>query len=226
MLPEGKTSVDKGTDAPRWLDVLPCTGILTAALSKARRGYQFDVLERTPEVSRWCADRAFPKGQAYLWPDEAPDAGNYDVITCFYRLEGLSAAERQALLAAMSTWLKPGGKLLIGFVSARSFHATTEAMRAKRGGPGGVEYVLSPDPNIGPFEAIDPGTVDEEARAAGWKVLDSLGLQPAPEPDELDFRTRNFSPAKAKAVRLASRLMGLGRSGRGRGRFQFRLLGL
>jgi nitroreductase/SAM-dependent methyltransferase len=225
MLPKGQKSVEKGTDAPRWLDVLPCTGILTEALSKARRGYHFDVLERSSEVARWCADRTFPKGQALVWNDAsaAPEPGTYDVITCFYRLEGLTAAERQPLLEAMGTWLKPGGKLLIGFVSARSFHASTEAMRAKRGGPGGVEYVLSPDPNIGPFQAMEPALVEREAQAVGWKLSDRLGVQPAPEPDELEFRTRNFSPAKARVVRVAAGLMGTFRNAKGHGRFQFRL---
>ncbi len=225
MIPTGQKSVDKGETAPRWLEVLPCTGILTEALSKARRGYHFDVVERSAEVARWCADRAFPKGQALVWNDaeDGPETGAYDVITCFYRLEGLAATERQSLLKAMGTWLKPGGKLLIGFVSARSFHASTEAMRAKRGGPGGVEYVLSPDPNIGPFQAIEPGTVEREAQSAGWKLAGSLGAQPAPEPDELDFRTRNFSPTKARVVRLAAGMMGTFRNAKNHGRFQFRL---
>ncbi len=223
MLPSGKTSIEEGQETPRWLDVLPCTGILTAALSKARRGYQFDVLERSPEVARWCAGRAFPKGQAHTWPEAPPKAGTYDVISCFYRLEGLAATERKSLLEAMATWLKPDGKLIVGFVSARSFHASTEAMRAKRGGPGGVEYVLSPDPNIGPFQAIEPGTVEQEAQAAGWQLSDSLGLQSAPEPDELDFRTRNFPPMKARLVKIAVKGMAMLRSASGRGRFQFRL---
>lgn len=223
MLADGKKSVEKGQESPRWLDVLPCTGILTEALSKARRGYHFDVLERSPEVARWCADRTFPKGQALVWKQNDPQPASYDVITCLYRLEGLTATERQDLLQTMGSWLKPGGKLLIGFVSARSFHASTEAMRAKRGGPGGVEYVLSPDPNIGPFQAMEPKILLAEAKAAGWQLSDSLGLQPGPEPDEIDFRTRNFSPTKARLVRVVAGLVGTFRSAKSHGRFQFRL---
>ena len=42
------------TSAPRWLDVLPCTGIVTEKLAKLRPGYRFDVVERTftmPELA-------------------------------------------------------------------------------------------------------------------------------------------------------------------------------
>ncbi|MCA9000778.1 MAG: nitroreductase family protein [Planctomycetes bacterium] len=225
MVPEGTSPAPKDQPAPTWLDVLPCTGIITEGLSKARRGFHFSVVERSVDVAAWCANRTFPKGTALTWPANTapPQPASYDVISCFYRLGGLAAAERQALWQAMHTWLKPGGKLLIGFVSDRSFHSTTEAMRAKRGGPKGVEYVLSPDPNIGPFVPLDPDLVLEEAKASGWKSVDALGLQRSPEPDELEFRTRNFSPGKGRLVRVMARLFGTFRTAERHGRFQFRL---
>ena len=227
---EKPQSGDAAKDSPTWLDVLPCTGILTEALSQKRRGYHMHVVERTPEVSRWCADRVLPKGQAYLWPEaqegsSTPPNQGFDVVSCLFRLEGLKAGERASLWQAMADWVKPGGQLLVGFVSQHSFHGRTEKMRAKRGGPKGVEYVLSPDPNVGPFTALEPGLVEGEALTAGWKLSRGLGLQSAPEVDELDFRLRNFSDRKAAVVRLGAKAAGLvfGGNAERRGRFQFRL---
>ncbi|HPF13996.1 MAG: nitroreductase family protein [Planctomycetes bacterium] len=215
---------------PRWLDVLPCTGILTEALSQKRRGYAFDVVERTAEVATWCAERAFPKGQGFAWPHpsanfRAPEPGTYDVVSCLFRLEGLRAADRIELWKAMHAWLKPGGLLFLGFVSDRSFHHWTERMRARRAGPKGVEYVLAPDPNVGPFRALAPGQVEREAQAAGLQSTGHLGLQATPEPDEVEFRTRNFRGAKGKILRSGARFAGMAfsRAAKSRGRFQFRL---
>ncbi len=215
---------------PRWLDVLPCTGILTEALSQKRRGYHFDVVERSPEVARWCADRVYPKGQGFAWPQEqadwpAPPEETYDVVTCLFRLEGLRASDRVRLWQDMARWVRPGGKLLVAFVNQRSFHGWTEALRARRGGPQGVEYVLSPDPNVGPFRALASDRVEQEAAQAGWELRQRLGLQAAPEPDELAFRTRNFPALKGKLLRGTARLAGrgMGMLRGARGRFQFRL---
>ncbi len=233
LVPEGTTKPEPGAEPGRWLDVLPCTGILTERLSLQRPGFRFDAVERSPEVAAWCAGRAKPKGSPFVWAPEEPDhpdapqAGSYDVISCLFRLEGLRRVDREALLLAMADWLAPGGKLLLAFVSARSFHQLTERMRARRGGPGGVEYVLSPDPNVGPFQALPPGEVDALARTAGWQPAGALGLQATPQPEEIAFRTRNFSPrlgglvrGAAAGVRALERVPGA--NGR-RGRFQFRL---
>jgi hypothetical protein len=57
-----------------------------------------------------------------------------------------------------------------------------------------VEYVLSPDPNIGPFQALAPRAVHDLVRTAGFGVKQRFGLQALPQPEELDFRTRNFRP--------------------------------
>lgn len=229
MIPEIPRDLEEGA-TPRWLDVLPCTGILTEALSQKRRTYHFDVVERSQEVARWCADRVYPKGRALAWPTAGPDfpeppAESFDVVSCLFRLEGLRADDRRNLWRAMAEWVRPGGLLWVGFVNQRSFHGWTESMRARRGGPQGVEYVLSPDPNVGPFQALACETIETEAAQAGWQLRDRLGFQAAPEPDELAFRTRNFSPTKGKLVRGGARFAGglLRPLQASRGRFQFRL---
>lgn len=202
LLPEGREPA--AGDAPRWLDVLPCTGIVTERLSRERRGYRFEVAERTPEVAAFCAERTRPKAAARAWPTPsegfpAPEDGAYDVVSCLYRLEDLAAAERESLLAALARWVRPGGSVLLGFVSSRSFHDWTERLRRRRGGPRGVEYVLSPDPNIGPFAALRPADVHRTCAAVGLRVVSELALQAVPQPEEIAFRTRNFS-ARAQAL--------------------------
>lgn len=222
----------EGADAaPRWLDVLPCTGIVTDRLSRERKGYRFDVVERTPDVLGFVGARTRPKAGAFVWPED-PDAGlptppeaAYDVVTCFFRFENLPPDERPALAAELARWVKPGGTVLVGFVSRRSFHDWTERLRARRGGPKGVEYVLSPDPNIGPFESLDPGAFTRLLEDAGLAVVGRHGTQAVPPPEEIEFRSRNFSPRSKSLARWAGkglaaleRLPGL-RSARGR--FQF-----
>jgi len=220
---------------PRWLDVLPCTGILTDRLARERRGYRFDVVERTPDVLSFVCARTKPKAGGYVWPPAAPDpgpdagpeppTGEYDVVSCLFRLENLAPDDRPRLLERLARWVRPGGTILIGFVSRRSFHDWTERLRARRGGPKGVEYVLSPDPNIGPFESLDPGAVVAACRQAGLDVVARHGAQAVPQPEEIAFRTRNFSPRAQKLARGVGRLLGLverlpGLQAR-RGRFQF-----
>jgi SAM-dependent methyltransferase len=219
----------------RWLDVLPCTGILTERMSQMRPTFAFDVVERTPEVAEFAGDRARPKAGRRAWPDalpelgfDAPPGGAYELVTCIYRLEDLAPAERARLVHDMARWVAPQGRVLIGFVSRRSFHDWTERLRRRRGGPRGVEYVLAPDPNIGPFEALAPRAVEALAREAGLVVEQRLGVQALPQPDEIAFRTRNFGPrARRVAAWLARALAGVerlpGLEAR-RGRFQYLLL--
>lgn len=235
LLPAGAdasaTVSPHASEEPRWLDVLPCTGILTERLARERRGHRFDVVERTPEVAAWCAKRAKPAGTAFVWtpdePGQPPQEGGYAVVSCLFRLEGLRAADRAAWVQQMARWLRPGGHLLIGFVSERSFHDWTERLRARRGGPGGVEYVLSPDPNIGPFQALDPREVEGLAQGAGLEPAGAHGCQVAPQAEEVAFRTRNFPTRLAGLVRGAAgalrALEALPGAARHRGRFQFRL---
>ena len=49
----------------------------------------------------------------------------------------------------------------------------------RRGGPGGVEYVLAPDPNLGPWEALAPREVLRLVRAANLRVVESHAAEPS-----------------------------------------------
>ncbi|MFT4710470.1 MAG: nitroreductase/SAM-dependent methyltransferase [Planctomycetota bacterium] len=245
---------EEAASAPRWLDVLPCTGIITDRLSKRRRGYQFDVVERSRGVAEFAGNRTRPKAGKLSWPSaadlkklpsladveapvehidadsaegqlDAPNAGTYDVITCIFRLEGVAPVDRASLVAAMAAWLAPGGSLILGVVNKRSFHDWTERLRARRGGPRGVEYVLSPDPNIGPFGAVDCEQVRALVLAQGLTCAESLGLQAVPQPEEIEFRTRNFSARMQGIARTVGKALGMieklpGLQSR-RGRFRF-----
>ena len=232
LVPGGRERPVGESQPPRWLDVLACTGVVVERLSRERPGFAFDVAERTPEVARWSADRARPKGRALAWPEPragfpGPAPGAYEVVSCLYRLEDLGRAERQRLAADVARWLAPGGHLLLGFVNARSYHDVSERLRSRRGGPGGVEYVLSPDPNVGPFQPLVPREVEALFTDAGLELVERLGLQAVPPPDEIDFRARNFSARTRRLTRslgkgaaLADK-MGWVRAGYGR--FQYRL---
>lgn len=217
LVPEGKDKPAEGEERGRWLEVLPCTGIVTAKLGTVRKGFTFDVVERSKEVADFCANRVSPKGTSYGWPEVEPTAeedadfaepapGTYDVVSCFFRLEGLRAEHRRMLLEKMASWLKPGGKLVIGYVNASSFHGLTEALRARGKGPKGVEYVLSPDPNIGPFEALTARAVHGLVQGSGGRIEGRFAAQAAPAPEEIEFRTRNMQGAFGKSVRLAAKV--------------------
>ncbi len=232
FVPAGREAPPAGAEhAPRWLDVLPCTGIVTERLARLRPGFRFDVVERTREVAEFVAGRTRPRAGMHGWPEArpdlpAPDAGAYDVVSCFYRLENLRPEDRPALVERLARWCKPGGTVLIAFVSARSYHDWSEWLRARRKGLGGVEYVLAPDPSIGPFESLAPDDVRRWAAQAGLRETGRLGTQAAPPREEVEFRTRNFGPRKRALARgLASMLSALERLPgfrAARGRFQFR----
>ena len=243
LLPEAREKPVPGETEPlRALDVLSCTGIVLEKLSKLRPGLAFDLAERSRGVAGFAGGRPRPKAQALGWPVPAetpsvdadhpegplplPENGLYDVVTCLFRLEGLPPAARAPAIAHMAGWLKPGGVLLLGCVSKRSFHDWTERLRARRGGPRGVEYVLSPDPNIGPFQAIDNAPLERAAEQAWLKLEQSLGLQAVPQPEEIAFRTRNFSPRSQGIARLVGKLLCAAERLPGvqarYGRFQFR----
>lgn len=215
--------------SPRWLDVLPCTGIVTERLARERGEYAFDIVERSPEVAQWVARRTRPAAGTFGWNGcagmEAPADATYDVVSCFFRLEDLPSGERSELLRSMARWLKPEGALLLGYVNKRSFHDWTERARARRGGPKGVEYVLSPDPNIGPFESLDPRALEKLCAEAGLRVDDRLGLQAVPQPEEIEFRSRNFGPRGRKLAHGLGRALGslekLPGLQNARGRFRF-----
>jgi nitroreductase/SAM-dependent methyltransferase len=231
LVPRGREAAADPERAPRWLDVLPCTGIVTEKLAKLRPGFRFDVVERTSEVADFVAGRVRPRARTFGWPSEssalpAPPEHAFDVVTCFFRLENLRAADRPRLVREMARWLAPGGTLVVGFVRRGSYHDLMEWARARRGGLGGVEYVLAPDPSIGPFRSIAPSEVDAAAREAGLRATGSLALHAAPPRDEIDFRFRNASGRTRSAVGFAAAaaraLAALPGVEAARGRFQFR----
>ena len=216
----------------RWLDVLPCTGILTERLSLERPGFAFDVVERSVDVGEFVAARTTPRAGLFVWPRHPgaeagpPPEGAYDLVTCLYRLEDLPPGDRPELVAALARWVKPGGSVLVGFVQQRSFHDATERLRRRRGGPRGVEYVLAPDPNIGPYQALSAREVEALCTGAGLAATGALGCQAVPQPDEIAFRARNFSPRSRRLATAAGALLGLVERLPGVqaafGRFQFR----
>jgi len=231
LVPDGREPAADPASAPRWLDVLPCTGIVTERLAKLRPGLRFDVVERTSEVADFVAARVRPRAATYGWPRAsaefaAPPDAAYDVVSCVYRLENLRASERAELVADMARWLKPGGTLFLAFVNARSFHDLAEWARARRGGLGGVEYVLAPDPSIGPFRSLRSSDVEGFARSAHLRASGSVGLHAAPPREEIDFRARNSSARArsfaqfASSIARAAEIVPGARSSRGR--FQFR----
>ena len=109
----------------------------------------------------------------------------------------------------------------LGYLRDPAIHHEAGVRRWK-----GVEYVLSPDPNIGPFQALRPADVEALATAAGLELEGGLGLQAAPQPEEIAFRARNFSPRTKRLATLVGKVLGAferlpGVQAR-RGRFQFR----
>ncbi len=232
FVPEGRESMADGSQPRLWLDVLPCTGIVTERLGRERRGFQFEVAERSRDVAEWVSARTYPPAVVRGWPEASselpsPKDGAYDVISCWFRLEDLAPGDRPELIACLARWLKPGGKLLLGLVNQRSYHVLSERLRRRRGGPRGVEYVLSPDPNIGPFQAVAPAKIEQLCIQAGLQLSGRLGVQATPPVEEVEFRARNF----AERTRTIARGLGavlrsleylpLVRSRLGR--FQFRL---
>jgi len=233
FVPEGRELPAAAEARSRaWLDVLPCTGIVTEKLYRERPAFRFDVVERTSEVAEFVSARTRPRAGAFAWPAAAarngfasPGDAQYDVVSCFFRLENLPAAERGELLRAIARWVKPGGTVLLGYVSRRSFHDTTEWLRGRRGGPRGVEYVLAPDPNIGPFESLDPADVERACGEAGLAIEGRYGCQAVPPREEIEFRTRNFSQRARDTARgvgwLLAKIEKLPFLEARRGRFQF-----
>lgn len=231
LVPEGKTASDSAPK-PRWLDVLPCTGIVTERLWTERPGFAFDIAERTREVAEFVAGRTRPKAGLYRAFEASSDVSlplppeaAYDVVSAFFRLENLPASERPALVASMARCAKPGARVLIGFVNRRSYHDASEWMRSRRGGPRGVEYVLAPDPSIGPFESIVPEEIADAARRAGLVPDGELGAQAVPSREEIEFRTRNFSARGKRSAQVVgwmlARLEAIPGVKSRRGRFQF-----
>lgn len=191
-----------GDDAPRWLDVLPVHGLFTGAMARRHRDHRFAVLELSADVAGFAAKRTTPLPcDALVWGQSELPAGGFAVITVLNRLEALPPEERPRLLADLAAALAPDGRIVLQYVSARSFHGVAGWMHARRGGPGGVEYVLAPDPNLGPFEALHPRVVGELVRDAGLELDTAWREDVVPSKTEVDFRTRNMSAAKGGLLR-------------------------
>ena len=181
-------------------------------------------------VASFVAGRTRPRAECYGWPRDGSDLpevpeGRFDVVSCFFRLEDLAQSDRSALLEAMVRWVRPGGFVLIGVVNRNSYHDFTEKLRSRGSGPKGVEYVLSPDPNIGPFQSLTVPDVLSPLEASGLRLEDRLGVQAVPSLEEIEFRARNFTPRKRGLARFLGRSLGflekLPGMARQRGRFQF-----
>jgi len=203
------TTSTPGDGAPRWLDVLPVHGLFTGALAREHRDHRWAVLELSSDVAQFAARRcpAQVKCEGLVW--NGKDAAglpeqSFDRILVLHRLEALPPVDRLALLATLRRLLKPGGRLLLQHVSARSFHGVAEWLHQRRGGPGGVEYVLAPDPNLGPWEALPPAEVDRLVRVAGFRVVETICQDAVPARTEVDHRTRNMRGAKRAILRGAS----------------------
>lgn len=195
-----------GDDAPRWLDVLPVHGAITSAMARQHRDHRWAVLELSQDVAQFAAMRcpSQVKCETLVWDPARPGAlpaAAFDRITVLNRLEALPPGERAPLVGALARALKPSGRLLISHVSTRSWHSLAQWLHTRRGGPGGVEYVLAPDPNLGPFEALAPGEVQRLVQGAGLCVVSVSGLQAAPTRAETDHRTRNMRGLKRLLLR-------------------------
>jgi nitroreductase/SAM-dependent methyltransferase len=208
LSPPAETGAPPAT-APRWLDVLPVHGLFTAALTAQHRDHRWAVLELTRDVAEFAARRCPPQVQCepLVWDPERPDAlpeAAFDRVTVLHRLEALPPADRPRLLAALARTLKPGGRMLLLYASARSWHGLASWLHERRGGPGGVEYVLAPDPNLGPWEALDPGEVRRLVREAGLRVVESRAAEAAPTRLEVEHRTRNMRGLRRSLLRGAA----------------------
>jgi len=197
-----------GDAAPRWLDVLPVHGMMTAAMSREHRDHRWAVLELSEDVARFAARRcpAQVACEALVYDPEQPEtlpADAFDAVTVLHRLESLPPDDRPGLLEALARALRPDGTMLLAYTSARSFHGLAAWLRARRGGPGGVEYVMAPDPNLGPYAPLWPGEVEELARRAGLRVVAREARDVVPSPDETAFRTRNLGRAARAALGAA-----------------------
>lgn len=117
-------------------------------------------------------------------------SGPVDVATILFRLEGIPSGERVRLLKEVAARLAPNGRIVVAFVSRRSWHLPAYAAR-RRMGRNSVEVAPAPEPNIiGPFEALSPGVVRHLAEASGLEVVGEARLLPLPDLGALDSVVR------------------------------------
>jgi len=205
------------------IDLLPTHGMYTELISAAHRDLRWTIADLSPEVLEFSSARTVEPASPLLYPPAessngstaraegalpavAP-VGRFDLALALFRLENLPPAERPRLLAYAAAALKPGGSLILGYVNAHSYQPAMERLRLRGRGPKGVEYVLAPDPSIGPFEPLAPSHVLALARAAGFQPTAELGYHALPPSEEIAWRTRN---RKGLARRLARPLGAIG----------------
>jgi nitroreductase/SAM-dependent methyltransferase len=224
---------------PAILDLLPTTGIYSELLSANHRDLDFTLCDLSPEVLEFSTPRTATAAAGILYPraQKAADGGppgafasrapasEFDLALALFRLENLPPAERAPLLKFAWDALKPGGQLILGYVNARSYQNTMERLRLRGPGPRGVEYILAPDPSIGPFEPLDAARVGDMLQAAGFRVMRSIGYHACPPRAEFAWRLRNrkglYKSLMSPAVWLAERLNRMGGLCNRRGRLQF-----
>lgn len=215
------------------LDLLPTHGMYSELISVAHRDLRWTLADLTPEVLEFSTPRTVEAARGLLYPPagsaangeagpfsaRAPE-GEFDLALALFRLENLPPAERPPLLAYAHRALRPGGSLILGFVNARSYQGAMEGLRLRGAGPKGVEYVLAPDPSIGPFEPLRESAVAALAAGAGLKLTGAAGYHPLPPRMEVEWRTRNRRPlARRLAAPIGALADALGRVGPLRRRF-------
>lgn len=182
----------------RWLDLFPCTGLYLEALCDAYPDAQevafVELSEQTAEFVQKRTKRPLVYYE-YNWNKTLPfKDGTLDVVTCIFRLEGLPKAQQVRVLFEAGRALKPDGRLLLAFVNRFSYFSLMRTLRGlysqKRRT---VEYILAPDPSLGPFKPLDPAQVRAMCRQGGLVLERDRRLFPLPPADEVRHRVRNFS---------------------------------
>ena len=163
-------------DGRRVLDVGCGGGLLAEALR--RQGAQVTAVDRSPSMIEVARVHAAETGLAidYRVADAealaADPAERFDVVCCMEMLEHVP--DPGATLAALCTLVKPGGSLFVSTINrtARAFALAIV----------GAEYLLRLLPR-GTHEyarLIRPSELAQHARAAGFEIADTAGLDYEP----------------------------------------------
>ncbi len=132
--------------------------------------------------------------------------GPFDVATILFRLEGIPKAHREELLKEIAARLAPEGRIVLAYVSRRSWHLPAYALRRKMGRRS-VEVSPVPEPNlIGPFEALSPGYVRRLVEACGLRIQNEARLLPLPDPRSLELVERR-TPGRTSWIVRTVRLL-------------------
>lgn len=198
-----------GEDAgARWLDFMPFSGVLTETVSQRWRSADCSTCDLTAETAGFAARRSFQEGEALVWDPQAEGGGlpaaAFDTVACLFRLEGLPAETRSRVLRDLHGSLRPGGRLLLGWCNARSYQAIMSRLR--KGRMGGVEYVVAPEPHLGPFQPLGRSAVMRLVREAGFRVVAGTSRGVLPGSDEASFRSRNLGRSARAIARAVAAL--------------------